>query len=134
MYATVKPYDATHWQVVAVRATESAARKLKVPAGGGLIRARFVVKPRQLFTERAAFDWLLPLPNGPKRKAVRKAKSNPPAARVVMSRRVLKLYYVHAGDGKAYVHEFAPGVTLEALGNREVRLFRPDGRSISQDF
>lgn len=155
VFATVKPYGPGEWQAVAVRATEAAARKLKLPVGGMLIRARFDVKPRGLFTTRASYDVLESWQPNPgrrmkrkpaaKRKPVAKRKpaakraarrpaTNPPRAGVVLSRRVLRVYYVHAGDGKSYVHEFAPGVTMEALGDREVRLFRPDGRAVSQNF
>lgn len=60
------------------------------------------------------------------------AAANPP--RDLMSRRVLKLYYVHAGDGREYVHDFAPGVSMYADGGRRVVLERPDGKALSQNF
>lgn len=60
------------------------------------------------------------------------AEKNPRGA--VMSRRVLKLYYVHAGDGREYVHTFDPGVSMTAEGDRVIVLKRPDGKALSQNF
>jgi hypothetical protein len=67
-----------------------------------------------------------------RRVARKRVARNPPAA--VMSRRVVDVVYVHAGDGKRYIHRFAPGVVMTAIGDKEIRLHRPDGKSISQVF
>lgn len=60
------------------------------------------------------------------------AARNPPGA--LLSRRVLKLYYVHAGDGREYVHTFSPGVSMTADGDTVIVLKRPDGKPLSQNF
>jgi hypothetical protein len=60
------------------------------------------------------------------------AAKNPPA--VLMSRNVLALYYIHAEDGKKYVHDFARGVSMYAVGDSIIELRRPDGRALSSEF
>lgn len=50
------------------------------------------------------------------------------------SRRVYEVRYQHAEDGKDYKHTFEPGVSLKAGSNGSVTLYRPDGRTLWEDF
>lgn len=52
----------------------------------------------------------------------------------IMSRKGLAIEYVHTDDEQNYRHTFARGVTIEALPDGSVRMFRPDGKSIVKDF
>jgi hypothetical protein len=52
----------------------------------------------------------------------------------ILSRGSLAIEYVHAEDGKNYRHVFHQGVTIEALPDGSVRMFRPDGKAIIKDF
>jgi hypothetical protein len=52
----------------------------------------------------------------------------------ILSRGSLAIEYVHAANGKSYRHDFKSGVTIEALPDGSVRMFRPDGRPIIRDF
>jgi hypothetical protein len=52
----------------------------------------------------------------------------------ILSSRTLAVEYIHGENGKSYRHDFASGVTIEALPDGSVRLFRPDGKPIIKDF
>lgn len=52
----------------------------------------------------------------------------------ILSRGSLAIEYVHAENGQSYRHDFHSGVTIEALPDGSVRMFRPDGKPIIRDF
>jgi hypothetical protein len=52
----------------------------------------------------------------------------------ILSTRMLAAEYVHAENGKDYRHDFTGGVTIEALPDGSVRIFRPDGKPVIKDF
>lgn len=62
----------------------------------------------------------------------RQARKNPPAN--VLSTEALEIMYVHAADGKRYVHKFAPGVTIKRLPDGSARIYRPDGKPVLKFF
>jgi hypothetical protein len=52
----------------------------------------------------------------------------------ILSSHALGVEYVHGENGLNYRHDFARGVTIEALPDGSVRMFRPDGKPIVKDF
>lgn len=56
--------------------------------------------------------------------------TNPPG---VMGE-VYDIRYQHADDGENYVHDFGPGVELEALDDGEIHLSHRDGLALWQEF
>lgn len=52
----------------------------------------------------------------------------------ILSRRMLAAEYVHAENGENYRHDFKAGVTIEALPDGSVRIFRPDGKPVIRNF
>lgn len=52
----------------------------------------------------------------------------------VLSRRAVAIEYDHVQGGKLYRHGFSKGVTVEALADGSVRLYRPDGKPIWRMF
>jgi hypothetical protein len=52
----------------------------------------------------------------------------------ILSRRALAAEYVHTENGQNYRHDFQRGVTIEALPDGSVRMFRADGKPIIRDF
>jgi len=52
----------------------------------------------------------------------------------VLSDRALALEYVHKEDGQTYRHDFLAGVRVTLLPNGTVKLTRPDGRPLWDDF
>lgn len=64
--------------------------------------------------------------NPPRGKSARGAKR--------LSKRALEIRYIHDDDGKAYVHAFKRGVTIEFLPDGSARLYRPDGKPLWKDF
>jgi hypothetical protein len=64
---------------------------------------------------------------------------NPPLRIVAtLSRKAVALMYWHAGQGvdksRPYKHDFAPGVTVQLLSDGSVRLYRPDGLPLFNEF
>lgn len=57
--------------------------------------------------------------------------SNPPG---IMSERVWSLAYRHTDDGQDYIHEFGPGVEMEALEDGSVLVRHRRGRPLWRDF
>ncbi len=58
---------------------------------------------------------------------------NPPRGEI-MSKRVFEVAYKHATDGKAYKHEFAAGVCMEALPDGSIRIYSMRGKRLWGDF
>lgn len=62
---------------------------------------------------------------------------NPPAkipSAAIMSRRVIGVEYVHAGDRQKYRHDCAVGVEMIADPSGAIILRRPDGREVWREF
>jgi hypothetical protein len=51
----------------------------------------------------------------------------------VLSRKVESLAYIHAADGKPYIHKFDAGVTALLLRDGRVELTRSDGKPLWED-
>ena len=51
-----------------------------------------------------------------------------------MSERVYDVRYQHVDDGQDYVHDFGPGVELEALEDGSVELHHRDGHPLWETF
>ncbi len=58
---------------------------------------------------------------------------NPPRGEI-MSKRVFEVAYKHTADGKAYKHEFAAGVCMEALPDGSIRIYSMRGKRLWGDF
>lgn len=52
----------------------------------------------------------------------------------LLSSKALAVEYVHTDNHQNYRHDFQRGVTIEALPDGSVRMFRPDGKPIIRDF
>lgn len=52
----------------------------------------------------------------------------------LLSSNALAVEYVHTDNRQNYRHDFHRGVTIEALPDGSVRMFRPDGKPIIKDF
>jgi len=63
-----------------------------------------------------------------------KQEKNPPAKGKIFSNNVEKIYYIHAENGKPYVHKFKRGVRMEALNDGSVRLSHPSKDGIWTDI
>ncbi len=79
--------------------------------------------------------------SGVLKKVGRRAKRNPPLVLFdsnppggVIGEETLAVYYEHAEDGEAYVHEFGPDVELIAEPDGSVRLEHRDGRELWDEF
>jgi hypothetical protein len=52
----------------------------------------------------------------------------------ILSSRCYAVEYRHHEDGKNYRHDYTAGVTIEALPDGSLRMFRTDGRPVIRDF
>lgn len=70
-------------------------------------------------------------PKRPRRNPALEVHTNPPG---VIGDEVYSVTYRHADDGREYVHDFAPGVELEALPDGSVLISQRDGLPLWDDF
>lgn len=92
------------------------------------------VVPEKLIT-RSELAEMVPYPGKPKRNPRRRAyrQNHHLAGAQVLSRNVESLAYIHAADGKPYIHHFAKGVTALLLRDGRVELTRSDGKPLWED-
>lgn len=60
--------------------------------------------------------------------------TNPPPRGELMGKRVYKIEYQHAKDGKNYFHDFGSDVRMEALPDGSVRIYSTKGRPVWGEY
>jgi hypothetical protein len=127
-YVVLTGWDANTYRVRSVKPTLAAIRKIKLRPGERIASTdnEHVARVGAFVSHGADFSLVA---SNPKRRG-RHRPNHHLAGAQVLSRRVESLAYIHAADGKAYKHDFAPGVSMLLLRDGRVELTRTDGKPL----